>query len=628
MITAERVDGAEAGIDLAENEFMLLFENKMNNTKMSLHLIGNEGDNILQAGSYSTADATLVAQNSGIGIAGDEIYVGEGVAEVALDVDIYQIEVKFKGDNGVDYVVSFNGMIDNMATGGDEPVDAFVPVKVVAETNDSWDLGNFMLQLYIDGTRYHELDMYDTINPNRNYLSAGTYTTADGSIGEWSIFNTGVDQNCAVLDAEITIVINDDESVKISGYIKSEEEHEITVEWQGVVEGFNFATGGGEAETFNAALLDVEYNGQAYSVNYNYFITLSDNGFNANGNMKDNSTYYFFDLYSNVVGGETGGVVPAGTYVLEEGMGVNTFDPLYSYAVIVADGNPLYKLYSEAIVVVSDNRVEAQIVFEDGTKQSVVYEGSLAYGDGGNKQGIRLSASGWEWGGSSSYGNYYTASGSNFSVDVHFGADVASATSLAEGSYTWVSTSFFGYEDYPHFTTRTFKVDGNSMVVDSGEASVELYGSEYFVKLTLNTRNGECYIIEWVGELEAASSEPNEAIVFSSMTYKSYNSDYYFYSYTLTDENGNSLDLLVNDMQSNPSKIYSGYYEWISKSYCGNLEFFSTDNIVIGGNSYKAQSGLMVVECNDEDNKLSIGFELVLANGATQTCSFNGYISQ
>lgn len=626
MITAERVDGAEEGIELAENDFMLLFENKMNNTKMSLHLVGNEGDSVLQAGSYSSAEGKLVVANSGIGIAGQEVYISEGVAKVALDIDIYQIEVKFKGDNGIDYVVSFNGMIDNMTTGGDEPVDAFVPVKVVAETNESWDLGNFMLQLYIDGTRYHELDMYDTVNPNRNYLSAGTYTTTDGTIGEWSIFNTGVDQNCAVLDAEITIVINEDESVKISGYIKSEEEHEITVEWQGVVEGFNFATGG-DAETFNAPLLDVEYNGQAYSVNYNYYVTLSDNGFNANGNMKDNSTYYFFDLYSNVAGGADGGVVPAGNYVLASGMGVNTFDPEYSYAVIIKNGEPLYKLYSEAVVVVSENRIEAQIVFEDGTLQSVVYEGTLAYGDGGNKQGVRLSAESWEWGGSSNYGNYYTVSGSNFSVDVHFGADVASATSLAEGSYTWVSTSFFGYEEYPHFTTRTFKVDGNSLVVDSGEASVELYGSEYFVKLTLNTRNGECYIIEWVGELESTASEPNEAIIFSSMTYKGYNSDYYFYIYTLTDENGNSLDLLVNDYQCNPSKIYSGYYEWISKSYCGGLEYFSTDNIVINGSSYKAQGGFMVVEC-EEDNKLALGFELTLSNGAVQACSYYGYVAQ
>ena len=99
-----------------------------------------------------------------------------------------------------------------------------------------------------------------------------------------------------------------------------------------------------------------------------------------------------------------------------------------------------------------------------------------------------------------------------------------------------------------------------------------------------------------------------------------------FYSYTLTDDKGNSLDLLINDMQSNESKVYSGDYEWITKSFCGGLEYFSTDNIVVNGKSYMAQSGFMYVSC-EEDNKLAIAFELEFADGTIQPYSFYGYVT-
>ena len=124
----------------------------------------------------------------------------------------------------------------DLSSSGDEPL-SFDPVAVKAEL---YETGNFFLQLYIDGSRYHELDMYDVVAPNDAHLSAGIYSYADETISSWSVFNTGNDQTSPLSDAEIILVHNDDNTTTISGYIISEEGDHIIIDWQGVVEGFEF----------------------------------------------------------------------------------------------------------------------------------------------------------------------------------------------------------------------------------------------------------------------------------------------------------------------------------------------------------------------------------------------------
>jgi hypothetical protein len=136
-----------------------------------------------------------------------------------------------------------------------EPV-AFNPVAVKAEY---YMIGNFFLQLYIDDTRYHELDMLDEIAPNDDYLSAGIYSYAAETISTWSIFSTGYDQTCGLVDAEITLVHNDDNTTTITGYIKSEEGDHITIEWTGTIEGFVYEKETGKTFTVEALSAKVEY---------------------------------------------------------------------------------------------------------------------------------------------------------------------------------------------------------------------------------------------------------------------------------------------------------------------------------------------------------------------------------
>ena len=157
----------------------------------------------------------------------------------------------------------------------DKPApEAFTPEKVVAE---KFEAGNFMLQLYFEnGTRYHELDMFDNVNPNEKYLSEGTYKYSDGTIGTWSVFSNSASTTCPLSDAEITISHNDDKSVTLVGYIISEEGEHITIDWTGVIEGFIFGSSepAGDKE-FTASFFGGEYY-EGIDNNHNYYFVLSD----------------------------------------------------------------------------------------------------------------------------------------------------------------------------------------------------------------------------------------------------------------------------------------------------------------------------------------------------------------
>ncbi|MBQ5923731.1 MAG: hypothetical protein IIW97_00135, partial [Alistipes sp.] len=49
--------------------------------------------------------------------------------------------------------------------------ETFNPVHVEAYRAQNWDLGRFVLVLYINDELYHTLDMQDIYNPNDGYLT-------------------------------------------------------------------------------------------------------------------------------------------------------------------------------------------------------------------------------------------------------------------------------------------------------------------------------------------------------------------------------------------------------------------------------------------------------------------------
>lgn len=251
---AEAVRLSCEAYELPWNNFAIAFEDATSEYQLALLLVGAEGDELLAEGLYSAENGGLDIYSSVLTVGLDEYEIAEGVAEVALDGEVYDFDITITTTDGQEYIFIYTGEVDNMIQepAAVEPVP-FEPVAVKAER---YMIGNFFLQLYIDDTRYHELDMYDEIRPNDDLLSAGTYTYAAEAISTWSTYSTGYDQTCALSDAELTLVHNEDNTTTITGYIKSEEGDYITIDWTGVVEGFIYEKETGL--TFNVEALSAK----------------------------------------------------------------------------------------------------------------------------------------------------------------------------------------------------------------------------------------------------------------------------------------------------------------------------------------------------------------------------------
>ena len=233
---AARIPSAEFGLE--NNIFVLTFVDDAENTELNIVLVGDEGDEILGAGTYSAENGGFSTEENLLIIydKGEEYTFIDGEVVVAVDGETYDFDMTLVAEDGSEFIFIYTGPVLDMVPEvvPVEPV-AFTPVSVKAER---YMIGNFFLQLYIDGTRYHELDMYDEVTPNDDMLSAGVYSYTAETISTWSVFSTGNDQTCALADAEITLAHNEDNTTTITGYIKSEQGDYITIEWTGVVEGF------------------------------------------------------------------------------------------------------------------------------------------------------------------------------------------------------------------------------------------------------------------------------------------------------------------------------------------------------------------------------------------------------
>ena len=373
--------------------------------------------------------------------------------------------------------------------------------------------------------------------------------------------------------------------------------------------------------TFTGTHLYTEYYADG-GLHYYYF-EIADKSWNENNGMGlPGGSYYCFKVISNTKGN---GALPNGTYTLAESYSSGTLTPEYTYLYRMDENGGMvagYEMFSEAIVTITDGKIEANVVMRnDGSVRKVVYEGNLAVGDGGTQLPTEFEATHtadkWYWGGSSSYGNKYAVSGEGFSVDVHFPTDKAAETTLTTGLYTWTTLTMWGYNDFVEFTTKTFTVNGTSVAVDGGTALVEAEGDVYHIEMTLEGRDGNVYMIQYEGKLndkgEVGGGDEPSVVVFTNFEYNTYNTYYYFHEYKLSNDANDKMTLRVNDYTANEYSIYPGSYVWTNASNCGNANnYFSTDNVYVGGVKYDISGGTMVVA---DKETLDLTITLTLANG-------------
>lgn len=138
---------------------------------------------------------------------------------------------------------------------------------------------------------------------------------------------------------------------------------------------------------FNAKMLVGEYYGDYYSPNVgNYYIHLTDNGFDENGEVLPNSTYYCIDLFGPMEQGSNGYInVPVGEYFFDDAssMAMGTFTGDYSATWKTDASGELYDAYyfQSGKFVVTENGMTLTIADTEGNVHVVTYEGSTAIYD-------------------------------------------------------------------------------------------------------------------------------------------------------------------------------------------------------------------------------------------------------
>lgn len=144
--------------------------------------------------------------------------------------------------------------------------------------------------------------------------------------------------------------------------------------------GFNVTVAQEGSSTIKVTLpiLSAMYYGDAYSDYYNYYVTLSDKGFDEEGYALPNGTYFQADLFSTVEAGSGDIRIPDGVYTFDadDTFEAGTFSSSYSQLVLTNEtggGKVIY--FVGGTMTVTSEGIELVVETEEGEKYCVVYEG-------------------------------------------------------------------------------------------------------------------------------------------------------------------------------------------------------------------------------------------------------------
>lgn len=493
-----------------KNSIVLRMSDEGEQLKVILGIVMAEGDKVLKAGTYSTAEGEIL-ENSYIHIEDDmdpdtnvTFFLEDGEVVVAEEGGNYNIELNFYDAQAqIRLHGTFNGEIADM-----EPVEVnenqIEPDMVQAVC---FDEGNFGLYVYFNNYDYHYLNLVDrSADANIYYLNSGPYSSAAGTVNlDESEYTDETGLRHKFTSVELELTINDDQTVTIAGSLSAANGDERTINWTGKVSGFNFE--------------------------------------------------------------------------------------------------------------IPEEPTEVLVEFSSASFQSI-----SSYGDAAI---------------------YQFRNDNGYQANIYF--ERSNAYPIKPGSYDYVS----GYVNYGQqcfsgiessFTLRDSNNDRVTGIhATSGYISVEIIEGEYLItfNLELDYLGGTDYTASYHGLItndtvwidpNAGDGEVGESIAFTKMSYKEYNMTYYCDTFTLSDDVGNSLDLIVYDDQANETFIYESA-DFVWSSYPWNYDEFTTQNISINGVAYTAIAGDMQVESDSSTGVMSITLNLSFDDGSSRTFTFDGSVT-
>lgn len=340
--SAMRVSLAEYGYPY--NYFYLGFINQSNTAVLSGILVGAEGENVLSAGTYTTANEGAFVDTFSIAFAsGNDLLFEGGDATIVVEGDIegYAIDFLLTDAEGKLYHFTFEGVIENMDPFASLPTG---PVNFTAQILEGeyygtdWSVApNYYISLSdigcdeegyaLPGGTYYNLDLYSVAAEvdAEGYITipAGTYVfDAEDTTEAWTMGNyysyyakineagTAYEVNCGFESGQVVVTAD---SITLTVMIMGAEH---TVVYNGAPKLY---VGGGSDDAsveFAAEYAWAVYFGDQYTPGYadNFYFFLSDLGLDADGYELPNATYYRFDLYSPLCDGTA---IPAGTYTID-----------------------------------------------------------------------------------------------------------------------------------------------------------------------------------------------------------------------------------------------------------------------------------------------------------------------
>ena len=224
------------------------------------------------------------------------------------------------------------------------------------------------------------------------------------------------------------------------------------------------------------------------------------------------------------------------------------------------------------------------------------------------------------------YGIGYRAYVDNFYFDIHIPTEYATNTSINTGEYTWIGTSWFGYNSYQYFTTRnitSFGLASSASLSNSSKMVVEQSGDNYIISITLVDKNGKTVKVQYIGELNVEnggqtgsnnSTSTTPDIIFTSLSQE---------DSTLSGSNtsGDAITLKINSFDG----VSTGYYEHISNGYSDHKGYFNVASMKVGGVTKSVKSSVLYIA--KSGNKTTLHADITFEDNTTRHIMFDGEIS-
>ena len=415
-----------AMFNLPDNYVVTKFETRQNDLvyAMCLAFVVPEGEKTLSKGTYSIEDGTLyddaevcemiVVQTTGndAELVGEYIFVS-GSVDVSTSGDTYHIISTLYDAEGVKYNYTYRGQIAGIVPAEPVAVEATFCQGFAYEAEGGlYEYELFLSDMdFVNGTaqaggNYFVLDIYGeagVINDGVVTIPAGAYRGVDSSEEDYVFAAGDIDlTNCIYTNGPynvdqkpvVAVMLEVTEAGATARVVVTTDNvnyTEFVVNFEGALtveapEGVEPGPGPdpGEGVVFEALDCSGECYGFYYGTTFNYYVFLSDAGFDEGGYAQAGGTYYQLDLYSVEGGldGEGNIIVAPGTYVLDPAntMAEWSICAAYSrYFVVNADGTD-YEVpkteFAEATLVVTATNATLTAVIE-GVQHEVTYNGQL-----------------------------------------------------------------------------------------------------------------------------------------------------------------------------------------------------------------------------------------------------------